>query len=118
MPDSLHHLTRARMWLQDTADLDDPGDYNAYHIFLGMIDKEIKEAEEIEEKLQKGRDEYPYSNEEVHTIASGYEWECPICGEFHAEIEVRDVLTRIDWPGDYPRFVEGYRTKCYSQHGP
>ena len=93
MPDSLHHLTRARMWLQDTADLDDPGDYNAYHIFLGMIDKEIKEAEEIEEKLQKGRDEYPYSNEEVHTIASGYEWECPICGEFHAEIEVRDVLT-------------------------
>ena len=42
--DPLAQLRAAREWLEDTADLDHPGDYRAYRVLIDLLDRADVEA--------------------------------------------------------------------------
>jgi hypothetical protein len=87
---SIDNLKHVQMWLEDTADLDDIGDAFAYMVLSQLIEEAMKAPNPC--RVLLSTDEYTKSNEEVDVIASGYEWECPVCGQFHTEIEMKEPL--------------------------
>ena len=67
-------------------------DYQTRMVINGLIEDALNKAKEEELRHREALEKYSYISDDVDIIASGYEWECPICGSFHKKIEIHTPL--------------------------